>query len=35
LSFIIITAATLFGAIISLILLAKTIKFYKGDIYKR
>jgi len=35
LSFIIITAATLFGAIISLILVARTIKFYKGDIYKR
>ncbi|KEH44272.1 putative major facilitator superfamily domain-containing protein [Medicago truncatula] len=35
LSFIIITAATLFGAIISLILVARTNKFYKGDIYKR
>ncbi|CAI8605154.1 unnamed protein product [Vicia faba] len=35
LSFIIITGATLFGAIISLILVARTIKFYKGDIYKR
>lgn len=35
LSFIIITATTLFGAIISLILVARTIKFYKGDIYKR
>lgn len=35
LSFIIITAATFFGAIISLILVARTIKFYKGDIYKR
>ncbi|XP_058768694.1 protein NUCLEAR FUSION DEFECTIVE 4-like [Vicia villosa] len=35
LSFIIITGATLFGAIISLILVARTIKFYKGDIYKK
>ncbi|CAL0300276.1 unnamed protein product [Lupinus luteus] len=35
LSFIIITAATLFGAIVSLILVARTTKFYKGDIYKR
>ncbi|CAK8574122.1 unnamed protein product [Lathyrus sativus] len=35
LSFVIITGATLFGAIISLILVARTIKFYKGDIYKR
>lgn len=35
LSFIIITAATFFGAIISLVLVARTIKFYKGDIYKR
>ncbi|KAH1140414.1 hypothetical protein GLYMA_10G276800v4 [Glycine max] len=35
LSFIIITAATFFGALISLILVARTIKFYKGDIYKR
>ncbi|CAL5210092.1 unnamed protein product [Lathyrus oleraceus] len=35
LSFFIITGATLFGAIISLILVARTIKFYKGDIYKR
>ncbi|WVY97924.1 hypothetical protein V8G54_030075 [Vigna mungo] len=35
LSFIIITAATVFGAIISLILVARTIEFYKGDIYKR
>ena len=34
-SFIIITAATIFGAIISLILVARTIQFYKGDIYKR
>ncbi|KAF1878799.1 hypothetical protein Lal_00047471 [Lupinus albus] len=35
LSFIIITAATLFGAIVSLILVARTKEFYKGDIYKR
>ncbi|KAJ1436248.1 Nodulin-like [Sesbania bispinosa] len=35
LSFAIITAATIFGAIISVILVARTIKFYKGDIYKR
>ncbi|KAK7269726.1 hypothetical protein RIF29_22461 [Crotalaria pallida] len=35
LSFVIITAATFFGAIISLVLVARTIKFYKGDIYKR
>ncbi|XP_027365764.1 protein NUCLEAR FUSION DEFECTIVE 4-like [Abrus precatorius] len=35
LSFVIITAATFFGVIISLILVARTIKFYKGDIYKR
>ncbi|CAJ1977570.1 unnamed protein product [Sphenostylis stenocarpa] len=35
LSFIIITLATIFGAIISLILVARTIQFYKGDIYKR
>ncbi|KAK4279622.1 hypothetical protein QN277_011371 [Acacia crassicarpa] len=35
LSFIIITAATFFGALISLILVARTRKFYKGDIYKR
>jgi len=34
-SFIIITAATVFGAMISLILVARTVKFYKGDIYKR
>ncbi|KAF7820182.1 putative transporter MCH1 [Senna tora] len=34
-SFIIITAATFFGAAISLILVARTRKFYKGDIYKR
>ncbi|XP_019441368.1 PREDICTED: protein NUCLEAR FUSION DEFECTIVE 4-like isoform X2 [Lupinus angustifolius] len=35
LSFFIITATTLFGAIISLILVARTFKFYKSDIYKR
>ncbi|XP_020213218.1 uncharacterized membrane protein YMR155W [Cajanus cajan] len=35
LSFIIITAATFFGAIVSLILVARTRKFYKSDIYKR
>ncbi|XP_057427269.1 uncharacterized protein LOC130720619 [Lotus japonicus] len=35
LSFIIITAATFFGALVSLILVARTRKFYKGDIYKR
>jgi len=35
LSFIIITAATFFGAVVSLILVARTRKFYKGDIYKR
>ncbi|PNX80188.1 nitrate and chloride transporter, partial [Trifolium pratense] len=28
-------AATFFGAAISLILVARTRKFYKGDIYKR
>ncbi|KAI5401569.1 uncharacterized protein LOC127098450 [Lathyrus oleraceus] len=35
LSFIIITAATFFGAVVSLILVARTRKFYKSDIYKR
>ena len=35
LSFIIITAGTFFGALVSLILVARTRKFYKGDIYKR
>ncbi|KAL2324058.1 hypothetical protein Fmac_023116 [Flemingia macrophylla] len=35
LSFIIITAATFFGAIVSIILVARTRKFYKSDIYKR
>ncbi|KAJ6909281.1 protein NUCLEAR FUSION DEFECTIVE 4-like [Populus alba x Populus x berolinensis] len=35
LSFIIITAATLFGALVSLILVCRTWKFYKSDIYKK
>ncbi|KAL5800355.1 hypothetical protein ACOSQ4_033239 [Xanthoceras sorbifolium] len=35
LSFIIITAATLFGCLVSLILVARTRKFYKSDIYKK
>ncbi|KAJ0044447.1 hypothetical protein Pint_05969 [Pistacia integerrima] len=35
LSFIIITAATLFGCLISLILVVRTKKFYKSDIYKK
>ncbi|CAL0316441.1 unnamed protein product [Lupinus luteus] len=35
LSFIIMTAVTLFGAVVSLVLVARTRKFYKGDIYKR
>ncbi|KAK7269729.1 hypothetical protein RIF29_22464 [Crotalaria pallida] len=35
LSFIIITAATFFGAVVSLILVARTKKFYKSDIYQR
>ncbi|OIW12945.1 hypothetical protein TanjilG_15865 [Lupinus angustifolius] len=35
LSFIIITAATFIGAIISLVLVARTIKFYKSDLYQR
>ncbi|KAJ7970470.1 protein NUCLEAR FUSION DEFECTIVE 4-like [Quillaja saponaria] len=35
LSFIIITAATLFGAVVSLILVVRTRKFYKSDIYKK
>ncbi|KAK7280514.1 hypothetical protein RJT34_25578 [Clitoria ternatea] len=34
-SFLIITAATFFGVIISLVLVARTVNFYKGDIYKR
>lgn len=35
LSFIIITAATLFGTLVSLILVLRTRKFYKSDIYKK
>ncbi|KAG6765175.1 hypothetical protein POTOM_029195 [Populus tomentosa] len=35
LSFIVITAATLFGAFVSLILVSRTRKFYKSDIYKK
>ncbi|XP_062155872.1 protein NUCLEAR FUSION DEFECTIVE 4-like [Alnus glutinosa] len=35
LSFIIITAVTLFGALVSLILVVRTNKFYKSDIYKK
>ncbi|KAJ9684704.1 hypothetical protein PVL29_016933 [Vitis rotundifolia] len=35
LAFIIITAATLFGSLVSLILVLRTRKFYKGDIYKK
>ncbi|XVE96589.1 hypothetical protein REPUB_Repub02eG0236000 [Reevesia pubescens] len=35
LAFLIITAATLFGSIISLILVFRTRTFYKGDIYKK
>ncbi|PON42220.1 Major facilitator [Trema orientale] len=35
LSFIIITAATFFGALVSLILVLRTRKFYKSDIYKK
>ncbi|XP_057527516.1 protein NUCLEAR FUSION DEFECTIVE 4-like [Amaranthus tricolor] len=35
LSFLIITAATLFSMFISLILVVRTRKFYQGDIYKR
>ncbi|KAE8711985.1 hypothetical protein F3Y22_tig00110266pilonHSYRG00064 [Hibiscus syriacus] len=34
-SFIIITAATLFGTVVSLILAIRTRKFYKSDIYKK
>lgn len=35
LSFIIITAVSLFGALVSLILALRTSKFYKSDIYKK
>ncbi|KAK1572603.1 hypothetical protein Q3G72_035090 [Acer saccharum] len=35
LSFIIISAATLFGCLVSLILVIRTRKFYKSDIYKK
>ena len=35
LSFIIITEATLFGSIISFILVLRTKKLYQGDIYKK
>ncbi|KAL4621556.1 hypothetical protein ACB092_06G237500 [Castanea dentata] len=35
LSFIIITAVTLFGSLVSLILVLRTRKFYKSDIYKK
>ncbi|PON98664.1 Major facilitator [Trema orientale] len=35
LSFIIITVVTLFGALISLVLVVRTREFYKGDIYKK
>ncbi|PON98662.1 hypothetical protein TorRG33x02_055620, partial [Trema orientale] len=35
LSFIIITVVALFGAVISLVLVVRTTKFYQGDIYKK
>ncbi|KAG9136615.1 hypothetical protein Leryth_020277 [Lithospermum erythrorhizon] len=35
LAFIIITAATVFGALVSIILVLRTRKFYKSDIYKK
>ena len=35
LSFIIITAVTLFGSLVSLILVLRTRKFYRSDIYKK
>ncbi|KAL1189037.1 Protein NUCLEAR FUSION DEFECTIVE 4 [Cardamine amara subsp. amara] len=35
LSFIIITAVTLFGVLVSMVLVIRTKKFYKSDIYKR
>ena len=34
-AFLIITAATVFGALVSLILVVRTWKFYKGDIYRK
>ena len=34
-AFIIITATTLLGCLVSLILVVRTGKFYKGDIYKK
>ncbi|CAN1339541.1 Protein NUCLEAR FUSION DEFECTIVE 4 [Linum perenne] len=34
-AFIIITAATLFGSFVSLVLVIRTRKFYRGDIYKK
>ncbi|KAK3043050.1 hypothetical protein RJ639_002618 [Escallonia herrerae] len=34
-SFLIISAATLFGSLVSFILVLRTIKFYRGDIYKK
>ncbi|KAK3036376.1 hypothetical protein RJ639_032145 [Escallonia herrerae] len=34
-SFLIISAATLFGCLVSFILVLRTIKFYRGDIYKK
>ncbi|CAN1238419.1 Protein NUCLEAR FUSION DEFECTIVE 4 [Linum grandiflorum] len=35
LAFIIITAVTLFGSLVSLVLVIRTRKFYRGDIYKK
>lgn len=35
LSFIILTLVTLFGAVVSLVLVARTREFYKGDIYRK
>ena len=35
LAFIIITAATLFGFLVSIVLVLRTSRFYKGDIYKK
>jgi len=34
-AFIIITAATLFGSLVSVVLVLRTRNFYKGDIYKK